>query len=280
MFKAIEEGNFQDYDFEEDDMIMASGCKRHMFPIARSLQLLSNSAIMIAKSKAKAKARVGNGEFASSLQSQWSEDRKKKGEYKKHRAEARAVAEESSPWLNKKGPKPPTATPGSNSSDVYQINAKIRHFLMHEIGQSSIALPPMSKRSRVAVHLLAEVYHLKSRSLGKGKARFPVLERGPNSGVFGVDERRINAIVGTVAGEPTYQTTGGPSRKSGGKMGKLWLALTGDTKRSSAKSSAGRSGVAGGGDSSKKNREGAVVGQGADRLGEGNVGYELLKRMG
>jgi hypothetical protein len=258
-------------------MIMASGCELNPSLAYGSGARSKSIVLRTAKSKSKAKSRVGGGEFASSLQSQWSEDRKKKGEYKRHRAEARAVSEEASPWLNKKA-KAPKAAPGSNPSDVVQINAKIRHFLMHELGQSSIALPPMSKRSRVAVHLLAEVYKLKSKSLGKGKARFPVLERGPNSGVFGVDERRIRAIVGTAEGEPSYKNSGGPSRKAGGKMGGLWAALTGDTKRSSGKASGGGGG--GGGDSSRKNREGAVVGQGADRLGEGNVGYELLKRMG
>lgn len=155
------------------------------------------------------------------------------------------------------------------------MNIKIRHFIMHEIGQTSLALPPMSKKSRVAVHLLSELYQLKSRSIGKGKARFPVLERGPKSAVFGVDERRISAIIGYTRGEVSSGYAG--SNKSAGRMGALWHALSGETRKAAGKDSH-RSGASAGG--SGKNREGAVVGQGADRLGEGNVGYELLKRMG
>lgn len=235
--------------------------------------------IHIAKSRASARSKIGGGAFAASLQSQWADDRKKKGEYKRARAEARVAAEDAAPWLSKKSARPPPATAGVSSSDVSIINTKIRHFLMHELGQSSISLPPMSKRSRVAVHLLAEVYNLKSKSMGSGKSRFPLLQRGPNSGVFGVDERRVRAIIGTTAGDPSYPNSSsfGGGRKAVGKMGGLWAALTGDTKKNGGR---GSGGGGGGGDSSRKNREGAVVGQGADRLGEGNVGYELLKRMG
>ena len=217
--------------------------------------------------------------FADSLQEQWASDRSKKGEYKKARALARAETKEDKPWLSKKGPKPPTARAGTNPSDVASINLQIREFLL-SLSKTSLALPPMSKKSRVAVHLLAEVYGLQSRSMGKGSSRFPVLERGPNSKVFGVDERRIKAIIATAAGESSGSFGRGASAgsaKAKGKMGGLWAALAGDAPR---KSGGGGGGGGRGGNDQNKNREGAVVGQGADRLGEGNVGYELLKRMG
>lgn len=189
---------------------------------------------------------------------------------------ARAQAQEAAPWLAKKSDKAPVSR-SANSSDVVTINFQIREFLLHQVGKTSLSLPPMSKKSRIAVHLLAEVYGLKSRSLGKGQARFPVLERSSKSSVFGVDERRIKAILSTAEGEPRGAYGKGAmagSSKARGKMGGLFAALSGDFK------AGGGSKSRGGGGGPGTNKEGAVVGQGADKLGEGNVGYELLKRMG
>lgn len=149
------------------------------------------------------------------------------------------------------------------------------------------------------MHLLAEVYGLKSRSLGSGKNRFPVLERTSKTTVVGVSERRVRAIVGTADGEHELggfdADWGGPRGKGKyrGKVGGLWKALEG---ASGKKSGGGRR------DQLGKNSEGAVVGQGvrpllflspffsscsldlrhsqADRIGEDNVGFALLKKMG
>ena len=235
----------------------------------------------VAGRKPRHKQPSTSGVFADSLQEQWANDRSKKGEYKEARALARAKAQDARPYFMKKGAKPPPARHGTNSSDVASINLEIREFLL-ALSKTSLALPPMSKKSRVAVHLLAEVYGLQSKSLGKGSSRFPVLERGPNSKVFGVDERRIKAIIATAAGESSSSYGRGASAgsaKAKGKMGGLWAALAGDLPRKSGGGGGGGAGR-GGGNDQNKNREGAVVGQGADRLGEGNVGYELLKRMG
>ena len=131
-----------------------------------------------------------------------------------------------------------------------------------------LSLPPMSKKSRVAVHLLSELYGLKSKSLGSGKNRFPVLERTSRTSVFGVDERKVRAIVGGAEGEGVGRWGGG---RQTGKMGGLWAALGGEKKKG------GSGGGSGGG---AKNREGVVVGVGADRIGAENIGFALLQRMG
>lgn len=110
---------------------------------------------------------------------------------------------------------------------------------------------------------------MKSKSIGKGKHRFPVLERTSKSGVFGVDERRVQAIIGTAAGERS--SYGAPGFAAKGKMGGLWAALDGNTKSKGA-GGAQRSG--------KPNRDGGVVGEGAPELDEKNIGYALLKKMG
>lgn len=193
------------------------------------------------------------------MQSQWEKDRSKKGDYKKARALARAEELSQSPHLSKKSPKPPLSI-GPN--DASTLNIQIKHFLSVDIGKKSLSLPAMSKKSRVAVHLLAELYGLKSKSLGKGKDRFPVLERTSRSAVAGVDERRVRAIIGTAAGE-RYE--GGGGGKARGKMGGLWAALSGDGKKS-GRVGGGRGGGSGRSGDTNRNREGEVVGKGADRL--------------
>lgn len=141
------------------------------------------------------------------------------------------------------------------------MNSIIREFIVFDLTGQTLDLPPMSKKSRIAVHLLAEVYGLKSRSMGSGKHRFPVLERTRKTTVNGVSERRIRAIVGTADGENElddgygfggYGGRGGKPKS--GKMGGLWKALEGQSGK--------KAGRGGGGGGTRKNNEGAVVGQG------------------
>lgn len=212
--------------------------------------------------KGKGKKPDFSGAFSQSLQSQWEKDRSKKGDYKKARALARAEEFSQSPHLSKKSPKPPLSI-GPN--DASTLNIQIKHFLSVDIGKKSLSLPAMSKKSRVAVHLLAELYGLKSKSLGKGKDRFPVLERTSRSAVAGVDERRVRAIIGTAAGERFEGGGGGGGGKARGKMGGLWAALSSDGKKS-GRAGGGSGGGGGGGGGANRNREGEVVGKGADRL--------------
>lgn len=230
--------------------------------------------------KSKPPHSLGGTDFADSLQAQWEQDRSKKATFKRERALARAEAAELAAAHRPAGKhsKPPkhSSVPLSAlngpESDVSIINSQMRHFLLHDLSSRTLSLPAMSKKSRVAVHLLAEVYNLKSKSMGTGKARFPVLERTQKSGVHGVNERKIQAILGTASGE----TRGGWGQggRATGKQAGLWAALDGKQKGS------GGGGRQGGGLGGGKQSEGAVVGQGADRLGEGNLGFALLKKMG
>jgi len=259
MFKAIEGGDFRGIDFDDD------------FAPSRATKT---------GRKAKAPHSLGGGDFADELQAQWDRDRSKKGDYKRARALARAEAAEAATQhrpLGKHSKPPkhgrrevPAEALNGPASDVALVNAQIRSFLMFDLSSQTLALPPMSKKSRVAVHLLSEVYQLKSKSMGTGKARFPVLERTARSGVAGIDQRKVNAILGTAAGERQTHWGGAPLR---GKQLGLMRALEGKQKGAGG-------GGGGGGGGGKKHNEGAVVGQGADRLGEGNLGFALLKKMG
>ncbi|KAM0791837.1 hypothetical protein ACM66B_004095 [Microbotryomycetes sp. NB124-2] len=260
LFKAISEGDFESFADDYDDFSFSAASKP--------------------KGKGKNKVKPSfEGDFALDLDAQWAKDRQKKSIYKRERAAARAAATQPQSGNNKVksrkgGKKAINDEFEADESDAQIINVQIRQFLMHNLSETQLSLPPMSKKSRVAVHLLAEVYGLKSKSVGKGSKRFPVLERTSKSTVFGVDERKVRAIVGTARGEREVFGGRGGGVRATGKMGGLWAALSGE----SGGAKKGRGG--GGGSGGARHSEGAVVGQGADRLGEDNIGFALLKRMG
>ncbi|KAJ8292405.1 Mechanosensitive ion channel protein Msy1 [Rhodotorula toruloides] len=281
LFKAISEGNFEDvalYDDAEDlddEMIEAMFAEEE----ERGFGSMSK--------KQRKKDKSFGGAFSSTLAAQWDLDRQSKARKKAERAALRASqneAEYRDSYRTKGGKKGKKALKAAReaadqSNDAATVNRRIRHFIVNEIGEQSVSLPPMSKKARIAVHLLAEVYGLKSRSMGKGNSRFPVLERTSKTTVIGVSERRVRAIVGTAEGENEledgYEAFGGIGRRGrgGGKMAGLWKALEGASGK-------GKFGAGGRGGGLGKNSEGAVVGEGADKLGEDNVGFALLKKMG
>lgn len=152
------------------------------------------------------------------------------------------------------------------SIDVPTINLQIRDFIMNQPDRQSLSLPPMSKRVRVAVHLLAEAYNLRSKSMGKGNDRHPVLSRTGRTAVFGADEGKIKSIIRAADGEVI---TG---KRGQSKTSKLFRELQG-----TGGSKGGRGGE---GARKGKNSEGAVVGHGAEKLGETNIGFQLLRQMG
>ncbi|GAA5988939.1 hypothetical protein JCM11641_002921 [Rhodosporidiobolus odoratus] len=288
LFKAISEGNFQDFDGGDYDDIDED----------IEAMLMDEEDGMMGwggagpSKKQRKKDKSFNGAFSSTLAAQWDNDRSKKAVKKAERAAQRAAEREADSrdtsyrFSSKKAGKKAAAAAAASSeraltNDAATVNSRIRHFITIDISSKSLSLPPMSKKARIAVHLLAEVYGLKSRSLGSGKNRFPVLERTHKTTVVGVSERKIRAIVGTADGENEldegYERWGGlgrGGRPKGGKMVGLWKALEGADGRKGGKRGGGGGGGAG------RNSEGAVVGQGADKLGAGNVGFNLLKKMG
>ncbi|GAA5985106.1 hypothetical protein JCM10908_002525 [Rhodotorula pacifica] len=286
LFKAISNGNFDGVDLYDDiddldeEMIDALFADEE----ERTMGLGSSKK----KQKRKNAGKNYGGAFSASLAEQWELDRKSKAQKKAERAAVRASAREAESrdsfrgGRNGPGGKKGKAAreAASQSNDAATINKQIRQFIQYEIGQMSMSLPPMSKKSRIAVHLLAEAYGLKSRSMGKGNNRFPVLERTSRTTIIGVSERKITAIVGTADGEDELAMGYGyGGRARGGKMSGLWKALEGASGKRSG-GGGGGGGRGGGGGGIGRNSEGAVVGQGADKLGTENIGFALLKKMG
>ncbi|GAA5838450.1 hypothetical protein JCM3766R1_005548 [Sporobolomyces carnicolor] len=284
LFKAISNGNFDDVEFDYD-LDEAEAIER-MIADEEDEMMYGTPSSSKRKNKNK-NGRAFDGAFSEDLASQWELDRQKKAVKKNERAAARAAAlgadsRDASKYGKKSKGKqaskysPPTL---DSRNDAATMNSIIREFIVYDLAAQTLDLPPMSKKSRIAVHLLAEVYGLKSRSIGSGKHRFPVLERTRKTTVAGVSERRVRAIVGTADGENELDDGygfggyggGRGGKPKSGKMGGLWKALEGASGKK-----AGR----GGGGGTRKNNEGAVVGQGADKLGSDNVGFALLKKMG
>lgn len=208
------------------------------------------------------------GDFADQLQAQWEKDRAKKAVFKQQRA----LERDSVAW-----------TTSADESNMDVLHTKIRDFVLHDISKTSLALPPMSKKSRVAIHLLAEVYGLKSKSAGKGAARFPILERTARTATAGVNQKRVRAILETAKGggydgPGKWGLTGKIRVKGNGKSGG-WRAFDEDADGDRRKSSAGGNSAPFMGGKGK-NKEGYVVGAGADKIGEGSLGFALLQRMG
>ncbi|GAA5821689.1 hypothetical protein JCM11251_000972 [Rhodosporidiobolus azoricus] len=281
LFKAISEGNFDDFDGGEEMDDLDEEIEQMLMDDEDAMAGWGGAG---PSKKQRKKDKTFNGAFSAQLAATWDKDRQKKAGKKAERAAIRASALEAetrdaSRFSHSKSAKKAAKAAAAHAefdNDAATVNARIRHFITIDISSSSLSLPPMSKKSRIAVHLLAEVYGLKSRSIGSGKNRFPVLERTQRTTISGVSERRVRAIVGTADGEEELGGRGGWDRPRGGKMAGLWKAMEAADRHGGGKGGGKRGGGGGGG----RNSEGAVVGQGADRIGAENIGFALLKKMG
>lgn len=263
LYAAIENGDFEDIDLEDvldDDFVMKPKRKGKQGP-----------------------ARTG-GWFDDELQAQWSKDRAKKAGIKARRESERALAKEletsklrkAKKNKGKKGALLSDSDDTEDELDIVQLDRKMRNFVLFDLDDDMLALPPMSKKMRVAVHLLSDAYGLRSDSQGKGAKRFPVVQRTKRSLGPGapIDDRRVQAIIATAKGEYVARNVVWRGKQQG-----LIRAL-----RAEARTSGGGRGPApvnkGARGFVERNRDGHVVGQGADPLGETNIGFRLLARMG
>lgn len=104
--------------------------------------------------------------------------------------------------------------------DMNTLVMEIRRFIA-DIGRVSMALPPANKETRKKVHDLAEAFGLKSKSKGKGDARYTTLTRTSRTG-YAVSERKIGKIVrgagghGGMFGSSSYGGEKGKKGKGGG----------------------------------------------------------------
>ena len=164
---------------------------------------------------------TGADAFTTTLQEQWQKDRKQKAERKKARAEARLLNEpptkknkkaakrarqngflddggddsdDDGPVRRKGNGKDKDMSPVGAKFDAIMIDATIRNFVF-DVSQTSMALPPMSKRERMITHLLATAYSLKSTSKGGGAKRFTTLDRTPRTGANAKSDQDVERIL-------------------------------------------------------------------------------------
>lgn len=112
---------------------------------------------------------LSDSELELSLQATWAADRKRKSAKKQEREELRALG-----ILGKKNKfKPDLNVKHRDGISMDQIGQELEEFLSAD--HETMALPPMNKKDRKMMHEVAHAFNLKSKSAGKGKARFPVL---------------------------------------------------------------------------------------------------------
>ena len=133
-----------------------------------------------------------------------------------------------------------------------ETKAKTENGKDKRVSRTSMALPPMDSWMRKAVHELAAAFGVKSVSKGKGAARYTTLFRTSGTGV-GVNEGKVRALVKRYGGRGKGKgkgkgEKGGRGQGRGGRM--------------------------------PKQREGDEVGKEAPKIGEGNIGFRMLARMG
>ena len=206
---------------------------------------------------------LSDSELEQTITKAWENDRTKKKNRKQEREELRARG-----LLGKKGKIDLKAKYGEGMS-IDQVKAEIRVFLLspterYAILASSMALtnfaslplPPMAKKERKIVHEIANVFKLKSKSIGGGKSRYPILYRTARTVHY--DEGALGMIDATLSSDG-FLPRMDKSRKRGPPAGR------------------DRGGFASAGVSY---RDGEIVGAAAPELGQENKGRAMLEKMG
>lgn len=197
----------------------------------------------------KTTLELSDSELEQSIQIAWEKDKTKKMLRKQEREELRAQG-----LLGRKS-KFNMKAKYSEGISITEVKNEIRNFLVSS--KESLALPPMAQGERKLVHEIANVFKLKSKSIGGGKSRFPILYR--TSRTMQYNEETLQAAESVLS-----------SRRFLPRMDKAKLkgTLTGRGRRGGA-ASAGIS-----------YRDGEVVGAAAPEIGQENRGRTMLEKMG
>ncbi|KAI1300698.1 hypothetical protein EDD11_006044 [Mortierella claussenii] len=177
---------------------------------------------------------------------------------------------------------------GGSKETLEEINSMIEKFVKDHASQS-LRLPTMMKPLRRRVHLLSELYNLRSESLGSGKSRFAVLMKTHRTRVpentnriqllFAQSDQWVQERAAEFGG-----TQGRGSRGSGRGRGRGRGAAGGRIDRyghnSGDRDGWGDDGRRSKGPSKHLVANGTVVGASADPISATNVGHRLLAKMG
>ncbi|RDL32472.1 uncharacterized protein BP5553_08928 [Venustampulla echinocandica] len=192
---------------------------------------------------------LSDSELEASMEAAWDNDRTKKKERKQHREELRAQG-----LLGSKNGKTDLKAKYKEGMGIHAVNEEIKTFLMSH--HTTISLPPMDKADRKIVHELANAFNLKSKSLGSGAKRFPVLCKTARTSVY--VEGKFAAVEG--------------------RLIRRFLPRMDVGRKPYVNQRSGRGGGAGNGAASY--RDGDIVGASAPELGVENKGRAMLEKMG
>ncbi|KAF3058977.1 Protein SQS1 [Trichoderma lentiforme] len=192
-----------------------------------------------------------DSDLEEQLQSAFNNDRLKKAQRKKEREELRAMG-----LLGKKGQVDLRAK-YSTGITMGQVAEEVKTFLLgsqethvYHSTFKVLNLPPMDKRTRKMVHDLANKFDIKSKSIGAGEQRRPVLYRTKKTTYReAAFEQAVTRI------KRQYSRPSQPSKQS--------------RQKPSGRNDAGTS-----------YRDGEVIGASAPELGSGNRGRNMLEKMG
>ncbi|KAI5806186.1 hypothetical protein EDC01DRAFT_638985 [Geopyxis carbonaria] len=200
---------------------------------------------------------ISDDEIRFQLENSWEADRQKKKARKAQREELRAEGKLGAKFnntgkqdLSAKYPQGMTTT---------QAIAEMRSFVLST--ETTLSLPPMDKFTRKRIHELGTKLNLKTKSVGKGNSRFPVLIRTSRTSLID-NEETIDGILRSRGGRSQFLPRMDVGR-SGGRGGRF-----------------GRGGGGGGASGGAGRGEGEVVGAGAPELADDNRGRRMLEKMG
>ena len=201
---------------------------------------------------------LSDEELEATLVHQWKQDRMSKRNKKRERQALHQAG-----IIGKRAKRAKAAhqvTDAGRSSNLEQYHVQIRRFCSHEdyFGIEQLPLPTMDKATRRAVHLVSQLYGLKSSSQGSGKRRYITLYKTGRSTRM-PEQELIDRVL--------YQ-----AKRSLGVNPKYHNNLKQEPKMKMKNGS--RSQMGG------KLRDGDVVGGNAPELDSTNKGRVMLEKLG
>ncbi|KAF1351875.1 hypothetical protein BDV97DRAFT_292512 [Delphinella strobiligena] len=138
-----------------------------------------------------------------------------------------------------------------------QVRVEVRDFLDNE-DWSTKAFPPMLKQDRKVLHEIANYFNLKSKSVGSGKNRAPVL----------------------IKTTKTIEWSEDRFHRASSKVARGFLRQPGAKSKTNALAAQVKKGRGGGAGGMGSYADGQVVGAGAQEIGASNFGRKLMEKMG
>ncbi|KAK4540846.1 hypothetical protein LTR36_008788 [Oleoguttula mirabilis] len=202
---------------------------------------------------------MSDEELKEEMTGMWENDRMKKSARKAEREELRAQGLLGGSGKKGKADLSQKYLEGMTTQQVYE---ELRIFLQDD-GQNSRPFPPMEKKDRAALHVVADKLNLKSKSVGTAKNRFPVLYKTTHTLEY--SEAHFNRLM--QASTRGFLKNSASRGKKAGRGG--WSTNT------------SRPGRGGGFDKTATSlRNGEVVGAGAAEIGRESMGHKLMEKMG